>query len=37
MADLKNVAVTALCASGSVKYVRSWMVATVGRSHGRGM
>src|SRR5262252_1284899 len=28
MFDLKNVAVTGLCASGSVKNVRSWMVTT---------
>ena len=30
IADLKKVAVTGLCASGSVKYVRSWMVETTG-------
>ena len=30
IADLKNVAATGLCASGSVKNVRSWMVTTVG-------
>ncbi len=37
IADLKNDALTAPCCSGSVKYVTSCIVTTVGRPGCRGI
>ena len=37
MADLKKVALIGLCASGSVKNVRSWMVTTTGTPGRNGI